>query len=334
MSTNVGAVDFELLLNSNPFNKGLKDTTNTIKSSGIEISLKKIGKLAVAAFSVKAIVNFGKECIDLGSDLTEVQNVVDVTFGSLNTEVNNFAENAITQFGLGQTVTKKYVGTFGAMAKAFNFSNKEALAMSETLTGLTGDIASFYNLSSDEAYTKLKELSGYLANAEITSHVTAKNGEKTETYEVTENFTMKWSSQRIYMMDYERTMTELFTGDSDLFSGKRIILGIGDGDGVHAVKSTGGQYTAFVTSFPNISIHVPAWGTTINPTYEGLGKDISIHVPAWGTTALGNEFYSADYSFQSTFPRGERLYRQRNSNRIMDFNPRSRVGNDVTLRYS
>lgn len=158
MSTNVGSVDFELLLNSNPFNKGLKDTTNTIKSSGIENSLKKIGKLAVAAFSVKAIVNFGKECINLGSDLAEVQNVVDVTFGSLNTEVNRFAEDAITQFGLGQTVTKKYVGTFGAMAKAFDFNNEAALAMSETLTGLTGDVASFYNLSSDEAYTKLKSV--------------------------------------------------------------------------------------------------------------------------------------------------------------------------------
>lgn len=158
MSTNVGAVDFEMLLNSNPFNQGLKSAGNTIKSSGIENSLKGIGKLALAAFSVKAIVNFGKECLDLGSDLAEVQNVVDVTFGNLNTEVNKFAENAITQFGLGQTVTKKYVGTFGAMAKAFNFSNKEALAMSETLTGLTGDVASFYNLSSDEAYTKLKSV--------------------------------------------------------------------------------------------------------------------------------------------------------------------------------
>lgn len=158
MSTNVGSVDFELLLNSNLFNKGLKNTTNTIKSSGIENSLKKIGKLAAAAFSVKAIVNFGKECINLGSDLAEVQNVVDVTFGSLNTEVNRFAENAITQFGLGQTVTKKYVGTFGAMAKAFDFNNEAALAMSETLTGLTGDVASFYNLSSDEAYTKLKSV--------------------------------------------------------------------------------------------------------------------------------------------------------------------------------
>lgn len=158
MSTNVGAVDFELILNSNPFNQGLKNAGNTIKNSGIESSLKGIGKLALAAFSVKAIVNFGKECINLGSDLAEVQNVVDVTFGNLNTEVNKFAENAIDKFGLGQTVTKKYVGTFGAMAKAFNFSNKEALAMSETLTGLTGDVASFYNLSSDEAYTKLKSV--------------------------------------------------------------------------------------------------------------------------------------------------------------------------------
>lgn len=158
MSTNVGAVDFELLLNSNPFNKGLKGATNTIKSSGIENSLKNIGKMALAAFSIKAIVNFGKECINLGSDLTEVQNVVDVTFGNLNKEVDKFAQNAIEQFGLGQTVTKKYVGTFGAMAKAFNFSNQEALDMSKTLTGLTGDVASFYNLNPDEAYTKMKSV--------------------------------------------------------------------------------------------------------------------------------------------------------------------------------
>ena len=158
MSTNVGAVDFELLLNSNPFNKGLKNASNNIKSSGIEGMLGKIGKAALAAFSVKAVVDFTKSCLDLGSNLAEVQNVVDVTFGSLNSEVDKFAENAIEQFGLGQTVTKKYVGTFGAMAKAFDFNNQAALEMSETLTGLVGDVASFYNLSSDEAFTKLKSV--------------------------------------------------------------------------------------------------------------------------------------------------------------------------------
>ena len=158
MSTNVGAVDFELLLNSNPFNKGIQNAGTTVKNSGIESMLGKIGKAAIAAFSVKAIVDFTKECVNLGSNLSEVQNVVDVTFGNLNSEVDKFAQNAIDQFGLGQTVTKKYVGTFGAMAKAFDFNNQAALEMSETLTGLVGDVASFYNLSSDEAFTKLKSV--------------------------------------------------------------------------------------------------------------------------------------------------------------------------------
>ena len=158
MSTNVGAVDFELLLNSNPFNKGIQNAGNTIQKSGIEDSLKNIGKVAIAAFSVGAIANFAKECLNLGSNLAEVQNVVDVTFGNLNSEVDKFAQNAIEQFGLGQTVTKKYVGTFGAMAKAFDFNNQAALKMAETLTGLTGDVASFYNMSSDEAFTKLKSV--------------------------------------------------------------------------------------------------------------------------------------------------------------------------------
>ena len=158
MSTNVGAVDFELLLNSNPFNKGIQTAGTTVKNSGIEGMLGKIGKAAIAAFSVKAVVDFTKECLELGSNLSEVQNVVDVTFGNLNSEVNEFAQNAISQFGLGQTVTKKYVGTFGAMAKAFDFNNQAALEMSKTLTGLTGDVASFYNMSSDEAFTKLKSV--------------------------------------------------------------------------------------------------------------------------------------------------------------------------------
>lgn len=158
MSTNVGAVDFELLLSSNKFNQGIKTAGNTIQKSGISNSLKSIGKAAIAAFSVKAVVDFTKSCLELGSNLAEVQNVVDVTFGNLNSEVDKFAQNAIEQFGLGQTVTKKYVGTFGAMAKAFDFNNQAALEMSETLTGLVGDVASFYNLSSDEAFTKLKSV--------------------------------------------------------------------------------------------------------------------------------------------------------------------------------
>lgn len=68
MSTNVGAVDFELLLNSNPFNSGLKNATKTIKSSGIENTLKSINKLAVTAFSATAAISFGKKCVQVATE--------------------------------------------------------------------------------------------------------------------------------------------------------------------------------------------------------------------------------------------------------------------------
>lgn len=110
------------------------------------------------AFSVTAIINFSKEAIELGSDLAEVQNVVDVTFGSMSSKVNQFAKDAMKSYGLSEKVAKQYMGTFGAMSKAFGYSTDAAYEQAAALTALTGDVASFYNLSTDEAYTKLKSV--------------------------------------------------------------------------------------------------------------------------------------------------------------------------------
>nr|DAP63137.1 MAG TPA: minor tail protein [Caudoviricetes sp.] len=119
---------------------------------------KKVGGAIAAAFAVSKITAFGKECLSLGSDLAEVQNVVDVTFSGLSDSVDKFSKNAAKQFGLSETMAKKYAGTYGSMAEAFGFTQKQALDMSEALTGLTGDVASFYNISQDEAYTKIKSV--------------------------------------------------------------------------------------------------------------------------------------------------------------------------------
>lgn len=115
-------------------------------------------KMAVAAISVKALYSFGKDCIELGSDLSEVENVVQTVFPNLNSQINSFAQNAANQFGLSETMAKKYASTFGAMATSMGLSEKSAYDMSTALTGLAGDVASFYNISQDEAYTKLKSV--------------------------------------------------------------------------------------------------------------------------------------------------------------------------------
>lgn len=124
-------------------------------------SYSKVGRAikgVLAALSVTALVAFGKSCIQLGSDLAEVQNVVDVTFGNMSGQVNAFSQNAIAQFGLSELTAKKYMGTYGAMAKSFGIAGEAGYQLSASITGLTGDVASFYNLSTDEAYTKLKSI--------------------------------------------------------------------------------------------------------------------------------------------------------------------------------
>ena len=121
-------------------------------------SWKKVGRVIAAVLSVAAIVSFGKSCLKLGSDLQEVQNVVDVTFGAMSGSVDEFAKNAAESFGVSETMAKKYMGTYGAMAKSFGIVGKAGYDMSAAITGLTGDVASFYNLSQDEAYTKLKSI--------------------------------------------------------------------------------------------------------------------------------------------------------------------------------
>ena len=117
-----------------------------------------LGRVVASVLGVGAIVAFGKSCVKLGSDLAEVQNVVDVTFGKMSGAVNAFSKNAITQFGLSELTAKKYMGTYGAMAKSFGIVGEAGYQMSAAITGLTGDVASFYNLSTDEAYTKLKSI--------------------------------------------------------------------------------------------------------------------------------------------------------------------------------
>ena len=135
-----------------------KAATNAVakQTDRIKSAFSKIGKTVGLALSAAAIFNFGKSCVSLGSDLAEVQNVVDVTFGSLNEAVNQFAENALEQFGLSETSAKQYSSTLGAMLKSMGFTTQAAADMSMKMTGLAADMASFYNLDNDAAFEKIR----------------------------------------------------------------------------------------------------------------------------------------------------------------------------------
>ena len=154
------AADGSVIIDTRMDTSGVQNGVSAIKQSfnGLGSVVKKIGILIGGAFAIGKLTQFGKECVELGSNLTEVQNVVDVTFTTMSDKVNEFAKNAMTSAGLSETMAKRYVGTFGAMSKSFGFSEAQAYDMSTALTQLTGDVASFYNISQDLAYIKLKSV--------------------------------------------------------------------------------------------------------------------------------------------------------------------------------
>ena len=157
--SSVGQISLDLNVNSKKFNRQVdgiqKQTSKAFNTMSIAVGniLSNMMQKAVAS-----VGNFVKDSIDKGSEIAELENVVDSVFTSMSDKVDSFSKNALTSYGLTEKQAKKMVGTFGAMSKSFGYNEQQAYSMSTALTGLAGDVASFYNLNHDEAYTKLKSV--------------------------------------------------------------------------------------------------------------------------------------------------------------------------------
>lgn len=107
------------------------------------------------SFGLDSLLDLGSTAIETASDLQEVQNVVDTSFGEMSGQVENFASESIRQFGLSELAAKQTAGQYMSMTKSMGITGQAATDMALSVTGLTGDMASFYNVSQDVAKTAL-----------------------------------------------------------------------------------------------------------------------------------------------------------------------------------
>lgn len=128
-------------------------------SSGLTKAQFSLGNLLKTAIGFRlgyGLLNFGKQAFELGSSMTEVANVIDVSFGSMSEQAYEFAKTAQEQFGLSELAALQYSGILMSMFNASGVAQRDAAKMSTTLTGLAGDLASFYNIEQEDAFTKLR----------------------------------------------------------------------------------------------------------------------------------------------------------------------------------
>ena len=97
----------------------------------------------------------GKASLDAASDLQEIQNVVDVAFKDMSYKIEEFTKICIEHFGMSQLSAKQTAGSFMAMGASIGLTKEAASDMAVELTGLTGDFASFYNISQQYAKVAL-----------------------------------------------------------------------------------------------------------------------------------------------------------------------------------
>ena len=170
---NDGQIVFEVTADGKHAIADIKDITRAIKqeagkwddaakesAQNIDNSFSGVLKKLAAGFSAakigKALLDIGKEAVQAASDLQEVQNVVDVTFGAGAKQIESWAKTAGTQFGLTETQAKRFSSTMGAMLKSSGLAGEQIVGVSTDLAGLAADMASFYNLDFDTAFQKIR----------------------------------------------------------------------------------------------------------------------------------------------------------------------------------
>lgn len=117
-----------------------------------------IKSIVATAAAGLGLYKLGKEAIQVASNITEVQNVVDTAFGNMAWKAERFSKTSIEQFGMSELSAKKTASTYMAMAKGMGLTDNVASDMAISMAGLTGDVASFYNISQELADVKLKSV--------------------------------------------------------------------------------------------------------------------------------------------------------------------------------
>nr|DAE38037.1 MAG TPA: minor tail protein [Bacteriophage sp.] len=157
---------------------GFSASAGSAKSSSLSLA-SAFGKLYASYWLIFRAFSKLKDAIDISSALTEVQNVVDTTFGNMAYKVDEFADNSIQQFGMSELAVKQYASRFQAMGTAMGINkslisnanaalNKQTdgyIGLSDSLsdvslniTKLTADMASFYDMEQSDVARNLQSI--------------------------------------------------------------------------------------------------------------------------------------------------------------------------------
>lgn len=134
-------------------NANLKALSNQLKAIGDKMA--SVGKSMTTKVTAPIVAGYTLAA-SYASDYEENLNKIDVAFGDNSEAVKEWANNASEAYGLSKVQATSAVSAFGALGKGIGLSEAEAAEMSTTLTGLSADLGSYFNTSTDESAKALE----------------------------------------------------------------------------------------------------------------------------------------------------------------------------------
>lgn len=132
-------------LETKKVNKETKNTSNSTKDW-----LKNISKLAISFFSVRKLGSLLGSLVKQSGSWIENLNLFAVTFGDNYQETLDWALEFAERLGVSNNEIVKMTGLFKQLSSAIGIADETGDDLSETLTKLTYDFSSFYNIADIE----------------------------------------------------------------------------------------------------------------------------------------------------------------------------------------
>ncbi len=131
-----------------------------------------------------------------------------------------------------------------------------------------------------EPLVSIRELTDQTGAFRIEYLASVRDGRQTNHYRVSEYYRIRYTPDRMYLLDYEREMNQIFNEEAEVFVNDKIMLGIA-GDDVKIHESDGGNVFAFVVADKLYSYNV---------TDNKLARLFSFYENIEGLTDLRNMY--------------------------------------------
>lgn len=125
-----------------------------------------------------------------------------------------------------------------------------------------------------EPAVTIKEIASQTGSIELEYVVSLRNGEEEDLYNVKEFYRIRYTPDRIYLLDFERVMRHIFNEEGEVFANNKIELGIMGQDDIQMEESDGGNVLAFTDGKRVFSYNVADNKlSTLFSFYEGDYRD-------------------------------------------------------------